>query len=111
VVGGIEDWALTPGQLAALDIPVYYGASLRDEIIPAGDVQLLKDRVRRLEVVENDDVHGSPRHVAEMQLWTVRSLLRARDIHNLQSAAIGLLLRGQRARRRLAGARNGKGTP
>jgi hypothetical protein len=100
VVGGLGQWALTGEQLAALDIPVAYTASSRDEIIPAGDVQLLRENVRDLELVVHDDVHGSPGHVGETRLWTAASLLRARDVHNAQTALIGLLLRWQRARRR-----------
>jgi esterase FrsA len=106
LAGGIADWALTPEQLAELDVPVCYGASLRDEIIPPGEVKLLREWVHDLDLVENDDVHGSPRHVAEMQLWTARSLLHTRGVHNLQTGVLGLLLRAQRARRRLVGTRS-----
>ena len=98
IVGGLDGWALTGEQLASLDIPVSYGASLRDEIIPSADWQLLRDRVKNLEVIEFDDVHGSPSHTAEMQLWTARSLLRSRGLRNLQSAMVGVLLGAQRVR-------------
>jgi pimeloyl-ACP methyl ester carboxylesterase len=101
VAGGLREWALTKEQLAALEIPVYYVASLRDEITPAGDVQLLRDHVRRLDLVAHDDVHASPRYAAETQLWTVASLLRARGVRNPQSALIGLMLRAQRLNGRL----------
>jgi esterase FrsA len=109
VAGSLDDWALSPEQLAALDIPVSYGASLRDEIIPPGEVGLLRRHVRRLDIVQNDDVHGSPRYAAEMQLWAISSLLRARGVRGPQSALVGLLRHGQRARRRLAGLRRGAG--
>ncbi|RKS68188.1 esterase/lipase [Actinomadura pelletieri DSM 43383] len=102
----IEDdlgaWALSGEQLAGLRIPVFTTASLRDEIIPAGDVRFLREHVRDLEVVEYDDVHGAPLHVGETQLWSIASLLRARGVRTPQSAVIGLLLRGHRARRRLS---------
>jgi esterase FrsA len=106
VAGGLGDWALTEEELGALDIPVCYVASRHDEIIPAGDIRLLKEHVRDLRLVENDDVHGSPRYVHETQLWTVASLLRARGVHNLQSAIIGLLLRWRRLSRGAAGSRD-----
>jgi esterase FrsA len=105
VTGGLGEWALTGEDLAALDIPVSYVASLRDEIIPLGDVRLLEDHVRDLTLVVNDDVHGSPGHVTETQLWTLASLFRARGVRDPRSGAVGLLLRGHRLRRRLTGAR------
>jgi hypothetical protein len=100
VVGGLGDWALSPEQLAELNVPVFYTASSRDEITPASDVRLLRQQVRNLSVVTHDDVHASPNHAAETQLWTVDSLLKARGVHNLQSGLIGLLLSGQRFRNR-----------
>lgn len=100
VIGSLGEWALSPEQLASLDVPVFYAASSRDEIIPASDVRLLRQHVRDLSLVTHDDVHGSPRHVAETQLWTVASLLRARGVRNLQSALISLMLGGQRFRNR-----------
>ncbi len=72
----LRDWALTDQELAALDIPVAYAASSRDEIIPPGDPARLRRLVRRLELIEKDDVHGSPEHVEEIQLWTLLSALR-----------------------------------
>jgi hypothetical protein len=105
VVGNLGDWALPAEQLAALDIPVAYGASLRDEIIPAADWELLRTHVRRLDMVTFDDVHGSPGHVAEMKLWTARSLLRARGVRSPQTAAISMLLRIARLRARRSGSR------
>jgi len=97
----MRPWALTPEQLAALDIPVACTASARDEIIPAGDVRMLRDHVRDLDLVEIDDVHGSPRHTAESRVWAARSILRMNDVRNAQSAVLGLVLGALRARRRL----------
>ncbi|MGC9544523.1 alpha/beta fold hydrolase [Streptomyces sp. UG1] len=105
IVGGLGKWALTGEQLDRLDIPVHYVASLRDEIIPASDVQLLRDHVRALDLVEFDDVHGSPRHVRETQLWILASLLRDRDVRTMQSALVSLALRLRRLGRRTAGSR------
>lgn len=100
VIGGLDEWALSAEQLAGLDVPVFYAASSRDEITPASDVHLLRKHVRDLSLVTHDDVHGSPRYVAETQLWTADSLLRARGVRNLQSALISAMLRGQRFRNR-----------
>jgi pimeloyl-ACP methyl ester carboxylesterase len=69
--------ALAEEELAALEIPVAYIASTRDEIIPAADIDLLKRHVRRLELVENDDVHGSPEHLDETGPWLMRAVLAA----------------------------------
>jgi hypothetical protein len=100
VIGGLGEWALSPEQLADIDVPVFYTASSRDEITPASDVRLLRQQVRNLSLVTHVDVHASPHHVAETQLWSVDSLFKARDVRNLQSALVGLLLRGQRFRDR-----------
>ncbi|MEU4245475.1 alpha/beta hydrolase [Actinoplanes sp. NPDC026619] len=100
----ISGWALSPARLAALDIPVSYVVSRRDEIIPPADARLLRDHVRRTDHVENDDVHGSPGHLPETRLWMVESILRMRGTHRVQRAALGSLGRLIRARRRLVGA-------
>jgi esterase FrsA len=98
---GMGDWALTGEQLGGLEIPVCYMACRQDEIIPPGELRLLRDHVRRLDVLEFDDVHGAPRHVAEAQLWILRSLFRMRGVRDPRSAVIGLLWRTARARRAL----------
>ncbi|MEN3357458.1 MAG: hypothetical protein V7637_1440 [Mycobacteriales bacterium] len=97
----LGDWALCPEHLAALDIPVCCIASRRDEIIPAEDVRLLQQHVRRFRLLEHDDVHGSPRHVAESRLWTVLSIMQMRGVHNAQRVAVSGLWRALRARGRL----------
>jgi esterase FrsA len=101
----ISGWALSPAQLADLDIPVHFVVSRRDEIIPPADARLLRDHVRRSDHIENDDVHGSPGHLPETRLWMVESILRMRGTHRVQRAALGSLGRLIRARRRMAGAR------
>lgn len=97
----LPSWRLTEQELAALGIPVCYLASRRDEIIPARDVGYLKRHLPHLHLVENDDVHASPRHRAEVRLWTVLSVLRVREIHNAQRAVIGATWHVLRARGRL----------
>jgi esterase FrsA len=99
----MRGWGLQDDQLAALDIPVHYLASLRDEIIPGGEVALLRRHVRHLRLVEKDDVHGSPNHQAEIRLWTATSALQMLGGHPVRRMALGALLRLTRARERRAG--------
>lgn len=98
VADRMRGWGLGEKQLAALTIPVCYAASLRDEIIPPGDVRQLREHVRRVEVLEYDDVHGAPRHIAETRLWSTASVLRMRGVRNPQSRLIEVLWQAQRAR-------------
>jgi esterase FrsA len=102
VTAGLETWALGPEQLGALDINVGYVANRRDEIIPPGDPQLLAGHVRGLSLLEHDDVHGSPGHTRETQLWTLASLLRSTGNHHVQAAIFRFLMRLEQARRRLS---------
>ncbi|MGW8700270.1 alpha/beta hydrolase [Streptomyces eurythermus] len=102
VLGDMADFALGDEQLAALEIPVHYTASLRDEIIPGSETRRLRDHVRALTLLEHDDVHGAPRHTAETQLWCVRSLLRMEQPRGPRAAVLDLMWRAARARRRLA---------
>ncbi|MFF3554755.1 alpha/beta fold hydrolase [Streptomyces tsukubensis] len=102
VPGRLRDWALSDAELAALDIPVGYLVSRRDEIVPPGEAALLRRRVRRLDVVENDDVHGSPRHAGETPLWMVLSLLRMRGERSARRAVVSALWRTARLRSRWA---------
>ncbi|MFE2414326.1 alpha/beta fold hydrolase [Kitasatospora sp. NPDC059408] len=99
----LRDWALTPDQLAGLDIPVGYAASLRDEIIPQAESALLRQHVRHLDLITNDDVHGSPRHVREVGLWTILSVLRMRGVKGLPRLFMESSLLALQARRRLLG--------
>lgn len=105
----LRERALTAEQLAALDIPVAYVASRQDEIIPAADIDLLRRQVRRLQLLEHDDVHGSPRHVAVTGPWLLRSVLRMHGARTAGRAVLGpsvALLRASHRRRptRTAGA-------
>ncbi|HWE91493.1 MAG TPA: alpha/beta hydrolase [Pseudonocardiaceae bacterium] len=67
----LPGWALSDEQLAAVGVPVHYVASSRDEIIPRGDLDLLRAHLSELRVLEHDDVHGAPRHAAETRQWMV----------------------------------------
>lgn len=67
----LPGWALSGSQLAAISVPVYYVASSRDEIIPPGDLRLLRRYVRDLNVLEHDDVHGAPAHAVLTRQWMI----------------------------------------
>ncbi|HEX2313444.1 MAG TPA: alpha/beta hydrolase [Thermomonospora sp.] len=99
----IRDWALTGEALASLDIPVHYAASLRDEIIPPGETAHLRRHLRSFHLMENDDVHGSPRHAAEVGLWTLLAILRMADAPRVPRALLTSAFLAARARRRLLG--------
>ncbi|MEW5659785.1 alpha/beta hydrolase [Streptomyces cinereoruber] len=105
VLPGLVDLALTPDELAAIRVPVAYTVSARDEIVPPGDRLLLERHVRELRLLVHDDVHGSPSHVAESRLWSLRSALDALGGFGPQRRFLGLALAAVRARERLTGAR------
>lgn len=104
VLERMADWGLTPQELAAIDVPVAYTVSGRDEIIPPGDQLLLKEHVRDLRVLTHDDVHGSPSHVAESRLWSLRSVLDMHGGHVPQRRVLNTALTLLRARQRAAAA-------
>ncbi|MFI5916057.1 alpha/beta hydrolase [Dactylosporangium sp. NPDC051541] len=86
----VRDWALRPEELAALDIPVGYVASDRDEIIPAADIELARTHLKHLRLLRFDDVHGSPNHADETRMWIVGSILRMSGAPVMQRAAVGV---------------------
>jgi hypothetical protein len=100
----IRGWALTDEELSSLRIPVAYAASKRDEIIPQSDVKLLRRKVRKLRLIQKDDVHGSPAHVAEVRTWTVWSVMRMRGAPVAKLAVIGYPILAARLKSRLRGA-------
>ncbi|MGW5352846.1 alpha/beta hydrolase [Streptomyces sp. NPDC004031] len=99
----LAGWVLKDEELAALDVPVACTVSLRDEIIPAGDVERLRANLPSLRLHTYDDVHASPRHVAETRLWNVRAVLRMRGGYGVPHALLDVLLTLMGARRRLLG--------
>jgi pimeloyl-ACP methyl ester carboxylesterase len=99
----VAGWGLADTELAALDVPVACLWSRRDEIIPAADAQALARSVRRLDLVDNDDVHGSPSHLLETRVWVLLSLLRMLGVRDVKRLLFGALWRGLR----LAGRRRG----
>jgi pimeloyl-ACP methyl ester carboxylesterase len=74
----LADFPLGPDVLGAVDIPVGYVVSARDEIIPPTEHRLLASALPRVRFKEFDDVHGSPAHLGAMRKWLIGSLLRAR---------------------------------
>ncbi|MFI6937483.1 alpha/beta hydrolase [Streptomyces sp. NPDC050287] len=104
VLEHMTGWALSEDELAALDVPLAYTASARDEIIPPGDRLLLEERVRELRLLVHDDVHGSPSHVAESRLWSLRSALEMLGGYGPQRAVLGGVLSALRTRQKITGA-------
>jgi esterase FrsA len=72
--------------------------SLRDEIVPAEEADVLRQYVRQLHLIANDDVHGSPGHTSETRLWVALSLQRLRGVKSLQVKALSGMLGLLRAR-------------
>ena len=101
----LSDLALEASELSELEIPVSYVSSSRDEIIPASDVELLERNVRRLRVLTNDDVHGSPGHFDVTGPWLIRELFRAHGSGLPKRAVLSAALPVIRARRLVGGAR------
>lgn len=89
VFGYTRRWALSGRDLAALDIPVSYVASLRDEIVPLGEAALLRTHVPDSGVLVFDDVHGSPGHLGETRAHLLRTALRMSGAHRVRRAAVG----------------------
>jgi pimeloyl-ACP methyl ester carboxylesterase len=101
----LRPFELDEERLAAVRVPVAYTASRRDEIIPAEDVERLRRCLAGFHVIENDDVHGSPRHTTETRLWIVRSLLRMAGGAAIPSAAVTAAFHATRLRSRIVHAR------
>lgn len=104
----LADFPLGPDVLGAVDIPVGYVASSRDEIIPPTERQLLGCALPRVRFKEFDDVHGSPAHLGAMRKWLMLSLLRARVTNR---AGGRHALPSRRARRSPAAVRAEAGVP
>jgi hypothetical protein len=97
-----DGWAIPPGELSALDIPVRYVSSLRDEVIPPGEAALLRETVRDLKILEHDDEHAAPRYAAETRLWVLRQIAVTTGAPALPRAALAGAWHLLRARRLLA---------
>jgi pimeloyl-ACP methyl ester carboxylesterase len=97
----LAGWALEPSQLAAIGVPVAYVASRRDEVIPAEDIQLLREHLRSLDLLEFDDVHASPRHAGVTGPWLTGAVLRMHGAPLPQRLALRAAVMAQRAKVRL----------
>ncbi|MFD7921936.1 alpha/beta hydrolase [Streptomyces sp. NPDC059740] len=93
----LSELALSSEELAALRIPVAYSASLRDEIVPAADLALLRRHVRDLRVVAHDDVHGAPSHVAQTRVWALLNVVRLQRGPGVRTALLAAVLAALRA--------------
>ena len=91
--GCLGQWALDEDQLARVDIPVHYVVSGRDEVIPSGEVRMLRQHLRDLHVLEYDDVHGAPGHVGQTRMWSMWSVLRMSGTRPVMRALTGVLCR------------------
>ena len=68
--------ALADAEIAELEIPIVYIASLRDEIIPVDEWQRAAGLSDQLRVYAFDDVHGSPHHQRETRMVILTALCR-----------------------------------
>jgi pimeloyl-ACP methyl ester carboxylesterase len=97
----LPEFGMTPDQLRKVAIPVHYVRSKRDEIVPAGDSDLLAAALPRFSRIDFNDVHGSPAHLTDTKLWIVRSLLDMNAGPRLPKATLGVLLNLRAVRRSL----------
>jgi esterase FrsA len=97
----MSSWGLSPDELRALDIPVYYVASRRDEIVPAADIEWLRQHVSDLRLHEYDDDHQSPRYATETRAWIMHALLQLRGGRPVQRAITGTIASALSGRRRI----------
>jgi esterase FrsA len=93
----VRDWGIRGDELEALSVPLAAVAASRDEIIPPSDTELLRGRVRNLELLEHDDVHGAPSHLAETRVWSLLAVLRMRP--DAEQAVVDELAASLRAAR------------
>ncbi|MFE4964186.1 alpha/beta hydrolase [Streptomyces sp. NPDC056660] len=78
VYAQLRDWAIGDDELRALDVPFATVSALRDEIVPPGDTARLRRHVSDLRLLEHDDVHGAPGHLAETKVWSLLAVQRMR---------------------------------
>jgi len=101
VADHLRPLALTHEQLDRVRVPVSYLASRRDEIIPQSEIRILGQYVPELRVIENDDVHASPKHMADSLLWLILTVLRLRNRPDPRRVVVRALWLVVRARHRL----------
>ncbi|MCQ4084281.1 esterase FrsA [Streptomyces sp. RB6PN25] len=77
VFGYTRGWGLRCDELAMLRVPVHYVAALRDEIVPIGEVAVLRRAQVPGETTVFDDVHGAPGHVDRTRALLLGAALQA----------------------------------
>lgn len=90
---GMRDWALTPGRLARIRVPVFYQQSEFDEVIPQGEAAALARIAADLRVHRLPDVHGSPHHLDLTALWVAWSVLATHPGAGMRSRLVHLAWR------------------
>lgn len=88
----ISHFAIEGDELAALTIPVYYVRSVNDEIIPAGEKDVLMRHVRALTLREYEDVHGSPNHMRDLQKYVPMTVLKEAGTNKPAQMMLNLML-------------------
>ena len=88
----VSSLALSETQLKSLSIPLHYIFSRRDEIIPFSEKQFLQQHTPKLKLQEFDDVHGSPNHLKQIQMWIPMSILSQRPNSALKTQILRTLL-------------------
>lgn len=88
----LGDWALSPSELGALRVPLYYLTCRNDEIIPPGEMSVLARHVADLRGVEVDDLHGALHHVRGARLWSALSAARVHGLRGARWAALDVAL-------------------
>jgi esterase FrsA len=84
----INELKLTAAELAAIDIPVYYIQSLRDEIIQCKETDDLKKMAGRHHLLCIDDVHGAPYHLRLVRLFVAHSIFNTLFAGSLRAKSI-----------------------
>ncbi|MBE5102259.1 alpha/beta fold hydrolase [Priestia aryabhattai] len=72
----LVDLSIDKNDLNKLDIPITYVFSLKDEIIPAAELEFIKKYIRNLDLVTFEDVHGSPNHMNQVQQLIPEKILK-----------------------------------
>lgn len=70
----LSNWALLP-TTATLSIPVHYLQSQFDEVIPATEVDVLRNRVTTVRIYQLPDIHGSPNHLHLVAPWALAAIM------------------------------------
>jgi len=92
VFDAIKQNGISNNELKLLNIPVNYVFSLQDEIIPCEEKSLLIKFIKKLNLYEFDDVHGSPHHMLEIKMILIRYILSLSNRKKLLNYLLGKFL-------------------